>query len=289
MKNLIVLCGPAGVGKSTYASKCVGYTIANQDKQCWDGHMDLFEDALAKGFPIVVDRMNFNKEQRYRYLAPAKEAGYNTNIVIFHESKETCFKRCIERQGHETIKNEVDAGRALEHFFNKYEQVDDSEADGVMRLWPEGLVKSVVWCDLDGTLCNTAHRQHFLERKDGTKRLDWKKFFEDIEHDTVNVPVMECLKKLAQDNDIVYCSGRPETYKAITETWLEKNGAPKGLLFMRGRNDMRSDTVVKEIMLDFDVLTRYKDVLVCFDDRNNVVKMLRNRGLTVFQVAEGNF
>ena len=57
---------------------------------------------------------------------------------------------------------------------------------------------------------------------------------------------------------------------------------------MRDRHDSRMDAIVKEILLDFEILTRY-EIFFCLDDRDQVVKMLRSRGQTVLQVAEGDF
>jgi hypothetical protein len=44
------------------------YQYVNQDSQGKTGHMKEFEDAVAAGRSIIVDRMNFNKDQRNRYL-----------------------------------------------------------------------------------------------------------------------------------------------------------------------------------------------------------------------------
>ena len=109
-----------------------------------------------------------------------------------------------------------------------------------------------------------------------------------IKDDTVNIPVMEVLRRFEKTHQIVYCSGRGMDVMKPTKEWLEKHGAPSGPLFMRMQGDSRQDNIVKENLLDFEVLTRFS-ILFCLDDRDQVVKMLRGRGLTVFQVAEGNF
>ena len=45
---------------------------------------------------------------------------------------------------------------------------------------------------------------------------------------------------------------------------------------MRRRNDFRQDNIIKEVILDFELLTRY-NIEFCLDDRNQVVKMFRDR------------
>jgi len=119
MKELILLVGPPGSGKSTKALGELNDSVyINQDLQGKEGHQKLFLESVKSELPIIVDRMNFSKEQRNRYLIPAKEAGYKTRIVVLHESFETCFNRCMKRENHETIKTQRDARNALDFFFN---------------------------------------------------------------------------------------------------------------------------------------------------------------------------
>lgn len=287
-KQIVLLVGPCGSGKSTLAKvyKEQGFEYINQDSQGRQ-HLDLFDQAVKASKNVIVDRMNFTKGQRSRYLDLAKANGYTSKIVVLHQSYEVCYERCVNRKDHETIKEENAARSALNMFFSKYERVEDGEADVVNRMWPEGDKPKVVWSDLDGTLCDVSHRRHFVRCEDG-QRKDWKGFFDAMVDDTVNESVAQTLAKFATSHKIVLCSGRPDNYKRQTEAWLNKHGIYYNDLFMRSRSDQRQDNVVKEILLDFEVLTRYS-IEFCLDDRNQVVKMLRQRGLTVFQVAEGDF
>jgi hypothetical protein len=56
---------------------------------------------------------------------------------------------------------------------------------------------------------------------------------------------------------------------------------------MRGNGDNRADTVVKREI--YQMYFADADVFGVIDDRASVVTMWRRLGLTVVQVAEGNF
>lgn len=285
MAKLTMLVGPPGSGKSTYA-KTMDAVYINQDSQGKDGHITAFRNAVREQKDIVVDRMNFNKEQRKRYLEAV--VGYEISIVVFHENYKECLDRCRARFGnHETINEEQSARSALQTFFTKYERPSEGEAQKIEFKYPDNEKISVIYSDLDGTLCNIEHRVHHVNRTDG-KRKDWKSFFAEIPNDTVNEPVMTVLNKFKDTHPIIYCSGRDDNQRKMTQEWLNSNRAPEGHLYMRNRQDMRPDYIIKEIILDFELLTRY-NILFCLDDRNSVVDMLRKRGLTVFQVAPGDF
>jgi hypothetical protein len=98
---------------------------------------------------------------------------------------------------------------------------------------------------------------------------------------------------------IVYCSGRGDDHGAQTEEWLKRHKldsfysttwgeyAPADL-YMRPANDSRKDCIVKEIILDFEILTRYSPVMF-IDDRQQVVDMWRSRGFVCLQCAKGDF
>lgn len=65
-------------------------------------------------------------------------------------------------------------------------------------------------------------------------------------------------------------------------------GVTNDELLMRPRNDFRKDDVIKENLLDFEILTKYQPYFI-IDDRKQVVDMWRRRNLTVLQCAEGEF
>lgn len=292
MKKLIILVGPPGSGKSTTAKSFMyaEYTYINQDSQGKDGHLKFFMDALLADKNIVVDRLNFNKQQRERYLIPAKGAGYETEIVVLHESYGDCLNRCLNRKDHETIKDSQSAHSALNTFFSKYERVQDDEADKVTRIWPENSNKSsAIWIDIDNTLSDATHREHYLQ---GPKK-NWTGFFSEMSNDPMNGWCKQILLAMRSVGyDILICSGRPDNYREQTVAWLTKNNISPHFykLFMRPRSDSRPDYIAKEIMYEFEVKTKY-DLLFSIDDRKQVIDKIREHGVLVLDCAgpKGNF
>lgn len=138
-------------------------------------------------------------------------------------------------------------------------------------------------CDLDGTLCDAEHRRKYLE----TKPKDYKNFYGKARLDKPNYAVYQLIVAMSRAVDIIYVSGRPDTYRELTQQWLKEWNCPDGKLFMRKEGDFRQDYVVKEEIFKNDL--KDCDILFCIDDRKQVVDMWRGQGLTCFQCAEGNF
>ena len=174
----------------------------------------------------------------------------------------------------------------MHFFFSHYERVQDHEANEVTIIWPEGHKPSAIICDLDGTLCNIDHRLKWMK----TEKKHWPQFFLGIKDDSVNNWCAHILGMMYQSQgmNIVLCSGRGNEYRKPTETWLDKHGIKYHNLFMREAGDFRKDDAVKEIILDFEILTRYTPYFA-IDDRKQVYEMWRRRGITTLACAEGNF
>ena len=106
-------------------------------------------------------------------------------------------------------------------------------------------MKNIILCDIDGTVANNDHRQHFLEGK-----KDWDGFFSELSNDIPIYPIIEKIKKhQSEGKDIVFLTGRPERYRVETESWLKKYFNFKFRLLMRKDNDLRNKVIAKEDLL----------------------------------------
>lgn len=130
--------------------------------------------------------------------------------------------------------------------------------------------------DIDGTLADGNHRQHWVR----TKPKNWNAYNKAMHLDTPIHPVITTLLALSVVYDIVISSGRQDKDRKVTEEWFDKHGIPFTKLYMRKTGDYRDDTIVKEEMLR--EIEKTFNVIAVFDDRVKVVDMWRKNGLYVF-------
>jgi len=149
-------------------------------------------------------------------------------------------------------------------------------------------MKTVIF-DLDGTLALIDKRRAKASRADG--KIDWKEFFapDNIQLDEPNWPVIDTFKSLQDSGNIVgIFSGRDDISKTETKHWLAEHGINPDFLRMRRNGSFVPDDKLKKLWLN-DLLEDGHNIMCVFDDRDKVVKMWRDNGLTCMQVAEGNF
>jgi len=150
-------------------------------------------------------------------------------------------------------------------------------------------MKKTAIFDLDGTLALIDKRRALAAKDNG--KINWKTFFapDNIQLDEPNTPVIEMAKMLkAQGHSVVIFSGRDSISRTETIAWLNKFGVPFDVLKMRPQGTFTPDDVLKQDWLD-QLFPDRSDVLCIFDDRDKVVKMWRDNGISCFQVAPGNF
>jgi FMN phosphatase YigB (HAD superfamily) len=145
------------------------------------------------------------------------------------------------------------------------------------------MTKAII-VDLDGTLSDSSHRQHYMEKKP----KDWKSFYDGMVDDKPNDWCKWLVAHFRETHAIILVSGRPDDYKEKTEKWLSRYGIYYNVLHMRKAGDFRNDFIIKKEIYDAHIKPDYQ-VEFCVDDRKQVVDMLRAEGLVCLQCAEGNF
>jgi hypothetical protein len=144
---------------------------------------------------------------------------------------------------------------------------------------PDPALPRAFLVDVDGTVALRGDRSPYDESRVG--------------EDVPNWPVVMVVRALAEFGlQPIYLSGRSDACARVTALWLMYHiGTPPNvemLILMREAGDNRSDVEVKLELFDKHIRESYC-VVLSLDDRNRVVKLWRDLGLTCLQVAEGDF
>ena len=149
-------------------------------------------------------------------------------------------------------------------------------------------MKKIVIFDLDGTLALIDSRREISIGDNG--KMDWDTFFNPkmISLDDPNTDVINMARILkSQGFHIWILSGRSDRTKDATIDWLNQHDVPFDKLMMRPKKlHFTKDSDLKQMWLD---TIGVDNVAMVFDDRNQVVDMWRDNGITTFQVAQGDF
>lgn len=290
MKEMRILIGLPASGKSKYAKELVASDPLKWERVNWDDlrhaepdwkfsrerekamqqrSFDIARNAFAQGKSVIVDNTNLHPRAADKWKRIAHECGAHWSEHSFlHVPVEECVRRDALRTGRDHVGRYVIERMAL---FN-----------GLLS-FPEN--KSIVIVDMDGTLADCEHRRPWIQQK--PKNYD--EFYARCIDDPPIDIVVRWVQALCSAPEFVVCivSGRPlDRAGAQTVQWLALHNVQFDHIFMRNSGDFRPDFEIKQEILDKLPKER---IAFCIDDRNQVVDMWRKNGLSVIQVAEGNF
>lgn len=287
MKAKLIMCkGLPGSGKSTWAASEVLKDLAhmarvNKDDiraelgKPWSAALEKevlrirdfrISVGLSAGKTVICDDTNLapKHEPRLRGLVTKYKGDFEINDSFLAVPIDECIRRDAGREapvGAKVIRDMAAQYLATPTVVVPY--VEDPE------------LSSVVICDLDGTLA----------LHNGRGPFDYDK----CDTDTINWPVSHVLHAMeSMYASIVFMSGREDVARLKTQAWLDANGFQGWPLYMRAAGDFRKDNVVKMELFDTHIRGKF-NVEFVLDDRDQVVKMWRDLGLTCLQVAYGNF
>ena len=315
--GILVLKGLPASGKTTLARQWVARDTRNRLRVNYaDLEHDLFgdvklskveRDAAAlegltraehwlmgdlKARSIVVDNLNLTPSQQAPWIDLARRLG---TTIDLHEM-EANLVECVRHDRYRGI------GRVGEAVICRWALIS-GRIDWTDYKQPFLIV------DVDGTLADTSHRQHFLtmpedehvckdiqldgagvcpkclkvKPKASTWKKDWPGFFAACKDDAPIQNVIDIITELAMSYHIMIVSGRPSDLCGIdTEEQLRKWKLPYEFLFMRNGGDGRTDVEVKSEILSFLPRNRIRGV---FDDRPSVLRMYQDSGLTTFALG----
>ncbi len=234
--------------------------------------------SLLAGFNVIVD----NTHCRLKYINDMVKALNDLAEIrfrVFDIDLEEAMKRDALR---DRPVGPIVIGRMHENYLKLVESFDFQPIPKSVRIakdytatWNDDLADAII-CDIDGTL---AH----MDGKRGP--FDWDKVGLDI----IDVPMKNVLNSLARDGyKILLVSGRDGSCREHTENWLSDNGIQYDELYMRPAGDFRKDSLVKTEIWENYIKGKYNVVMV-FDDRDQVVNTWRDLRLKCAQVEPGQF
>lgn len=279
-RNCIILMkGLPGSGKSTCARRMVevsGDTLVrvnrdelrqllfnsewsrNREKIIVEAELNAARAAIQEGRNVVVDDTNLSRKAQGLWREFAHHMGISLWWLHINTPIEECIARDALREGKARVGAGVIWNMAIRNGFVKWDSND-----------------RFVAFDLDGTLFNCDHRLHYV--KDG--RRDWEKFFRACIKDTPIDWVRSELQAYHREGKkIIIVTASPEDYADARIETMKKFDIPFHYLIMRKSGDRRNDVIVKEEMLSF---LPYDRIEAFYDDRPQVVQMLRGYGLNV--------
>lgn len=235
---------------------------------------------LRKGVDVVCDDTNLAQRTARDLLKLATRAGAGFAVEDFTS---TPLDLCIERDA----KRDRPVGeQVIRDMHTRYLRGRDlplphpeEPAEPAGEVTPytakPGTPRAVL-VDIDGTTALMCDRSPFDETR--------------VHEDLPNRPVIDLVRTLyAASHEVVFVSGRTDACRDATAKWLAANiGVPYAALHMREAGDGRADFKVKAELFDQHIRDEY-DVALVLDDRRQVVDMWRAMGLTVLQVADGDF
>jgi predicted kinase len=297
MPTLTITRGLPGSGKTTWAKRQGGHVRVNRDdlrrmlhggplhtgwaeQQVTQAQRAQVEALLRAGVNVICDDTNLRGRTVRDLVELARAAGATVVVQDFTGVPvEECIARDAgrpdgERVGADVIRDMWQrylAGRRLPL------PVPDPDPGAAPKHYepPPGRPEAFL-VDIDGTVAVMDGRSPYDESR--------------VHEDRPNEPVIRVVRALhAAGYRIVFCSGRTDACREDTAAWLVDHvGVPYDALHMRKAGDQRKDSVVKAEIFDNHIRHEYRVVGV-LDDRMQVVRMWRGLGLTVLQVAEGDF
>jgi predicted kinase len=237
---------------------------------------------LKRGIDVVSDDTNLSARtardlRRLAVLAGADFEVWDLTDIRYEE----CLRRNNAREGRARVPE-----AAMLDMYQRFvrgrasplplpDEAADDKGQLVPYLPPAG-APSAVMVDIDGTVALMCGRSPYDETR--------------VHEDTPNAAVIAAVWAMhAAGHAVIFCSGRTAACREATEEWLAEHVAvPYEALHMRAAGDGRKDSIVKVEIFNREIRHKY-DVVAVFDDRRQVVDAWRALGLTVFQVAPGDF
>ena len=294
--TLHVMRGVSGSGKTTFTETLDAVRVSRDEirreltgdpgkfagdnkfeSQVTKLEQDRVRELLIRRNDVVIDDTNLIDRFARNWLDMAYDYGHDYQVHVMRGYYDTFVTRNANRPEHEQVPESVIASQ-----YAKFEKMRDIEPEHPFVDWTpveyDPTLPEIVTFDIDGTLALCPAEFSVYDPK-------------HYPHDELNTPVactLDALESAVHAFNRYGFSGRSEDHRKATEEWLGDHFIGFNGLFMRKSGDKRRDDVVKVELFNENIRGKF-NVLMHFDDRDRVVDALRSIGLTVFQVAPGDF
>ena len=225
--------------------------------------IELAEQSTKLNKNIIISDTNLNENRRnfWKNFAVLNDMEYSEKV--FDTDLKTCVERNLKRAYSIPQQAIIDQSKKMRAYLGKPVYTRNTEG-------PNAII-----CDIDGTIAKM--------NRDTRSPYEWDKVAEDEPIDSI----IRLIRKYS-DHVIFLMSGRDESCRVQTESWLLHHDVPYDMLLMRPAGNNDSDVEVKE-KLFWDNNVHQSDIEFVLDDRDSVVWMWRELGLKVLQVEPGGF
>jgi len=313
MKQVLILTGLSGSGKSTYARQfCAdhpNWLRVNRDDlrrsllpvslpDYWQNYPDSEKnrvetvvsamqktailEGLGRGWHVLVDNTNLKVSyfNEFRKLLAERLDEVTIQYRLIDTPLDECIRRDRNRDdsvGESVIRKQAEQLATLKKTFRFASETLTRRA--AFQREQESHLPGCILVDIDGTVAEKGDRSPY----------DWHR----VGLDTPKWPIIHLVRAMrASDYAVVFFSGRDAVCRAETVDWLNRHfgwTTADYQLFMRPQRDNRKDAVVKQELFERHIRGRYRVEFVV-DDRQQVVDMWRRTvGLTCLQVDHGDF
>lgn len=293
--HAIITAGAAGSGKSTWARNVAErepgkYIIIERDAiRTLQGFPPIgspaqerfvtkvqrgqIEIALADGLVPIIADTHTNKGIRNAMIKFLHKQGADVHVHVINPDLTTVFMQNAKR-GEAAVPDKV---------VRKMWQSLESQRDDIAPFYPvqrfeayeHGDGDAIVVIDIDGTVADS----------EGVRSpYDYTK----VGLDNPRADVIETVRALGTVYPLFFVSGRDGSCREDTERWLDKHVTEDYTLLMRQAGDSRPDFIVKNEIADNDLIPNYR-IVAWLDDRMQVIRHVRARGINVMDVAGSRF
>lgn len=232
---------------------------------------------------IYIDNTNISITTVNRLAKVAQK--YDAEFIVLDQFLSVPLEECIRR---DSLRPNPVTEEPIRSMYKDAQKLKPYKPLPFVQILPyqdnhDPILPGVFLIDIDGTIALKSPDRGIHD-------------YHKVHLDRPNTPVVRIVNTLINEGyRVIFLTGRKDDCRIETATWIRANirlqdddEANPFQLIMRKTGDNRPDWIIKHELFQEHIAGKYR-VLGCFDDRNQVVEMYRKLGLTVYQVADGDF